>query len=82
MTPPTYREIVITFSGLAALIGRMMEWGGVKITVVVECHESDADRALELMEVATGATFPDPSIKLPPRTAQIMGIDLIMRPKQ
>lgn len=71
MTPPTYREIVLTFSGLAALIGRMMEWGGVKITVVVECNESDADRALTLMKLAD---------KTPPLS--IMGINLIMRPKQ
>lgn len=68
MMTPTYREIVLTFSSLSALVGRMMNRGGVKLTLTIECDEDEIEQVRRLAKLEGGAT-------------KIMGISLAWRPK-
>ncbi len=72
MTAPTYREIVLAFSGLAATISRAMQWGGVRISIEIECDESDAARLFSIMRKGETAD----------RAIDFMGVKVIWKPKQ
>lgn len=71
MTPPTYREIVLAISHFAATVSRVMQWGAVRITIEIECDESDAARLFSLMR--KGET--------PERMMDFMGVKVLWKPK-
>lgn len=68
MSPPTYREIVLTFSSLAATVGRMMDRGGANLTLHIECDEDQFERIRTLMKL-------EGSMKM-------MGVKITWGPKQ
>lgn len=76
MTTPTYREIVMTFGALKALIGNMIERGGVKVSIHVECDEGDAYRMSTLMR------NPDMTPRDLPPPMKMMGMTITWGPKQ
>jgi hypothetical protein len=68
MTPPTYREIVLSFSHLTATVARMFDRGRANLTLTIECDEDQFERVRTFMKL-------DESMKM-------MGMEITWRPKQ
>lgn len=76
MTEPSLREVVMTFSAMAALISRIC-LGEKKITMHIECRD---DQAEEITRSMLSMDFN----RTPPaenRESQIMGITVTWGPK-
>lgn len=69
MSAPAYRDIVLAFGGISALIGNMMDRGGAKLTLQVECDEDQFERVMTLA-------------KLDPKDGmKIMGVRIVWKPR-